>query len=452
MKRLITTVFVSVFSIGMLHAQEPELNPFDTLASSVAGIKQDLDVKNRLKITGYIQGQYQVADSAGQQAAFAGGNFPKGVDKRFTIRRGRIKFAYNSAVIDKGWSTSMYVLQFDVTERGLTIKDAYVRVTDPWSGWFNITLGAFDRPFGYEIGYSSSMRETPERARVTQTLFPGEREVGAMLTIQGPKVSNWNWLKLDAGFFNGNGVGGPGINVADWDNKKDFIGRISATRSSVDENIKYSFGASYYDGGFRIDTLNTWKMGKDDAGLNAFVLETPKSEVESDINQREYSKRQYYGVDAQVSVAWKAGLTTLRGEYIAGEQPGSSSSTSSPNNSTPVLTDVYNRSFTGGYFYFIQNIMQSPFQFVAKYDWYDPNTDVKGDDIGKSVTGTDLKKTGSADLAYSTVGLGLVYRWDANVKITAYYDMVKNETSSNLAGYENDLEDNVFTLRMQVKF
>jgi hypothetical protein len=216
--------------------------------------------------------------------------------------------------------------------------------------------------------------------------------------------------------------------------------------------VRYGFGVSYYDGGYRVDTVNTWKMGTDDAGLNAFVLDVPKSDVNSDINLREYSTRQYMGVDAQVSVSWKAGLTTLRGEYITGDQSGTSSSTVSPNSNLALVSDVYQRKFSGGYFYFIQNIMQTPWQFVAKYDWYDPNTDVKGDDIGKAVTGSDLKTTGAADLAYSTVGLGLVYRWDANVKITAYYDIVKNETSENLKGYENDLEDNVFTLRMQVKF
>jgi hypothetical protein len=48
--------------------------------------------------------------------------------------------------------------------------------------------------------------------------------------------------------------------------------------------------------------------------------------------------------------------------------------------------------------------------------------------------------------------LGLAYRWDANVKITAYYDMVKNEKSKSLSGFTNDVKDNVFTLRVQVKF
>ena len=93
--------------------------------------------------------------------------------------------------------------------------------------------------------------------------------------------------------------------------------------------------------------------------------------------------------------------------------------------------------------------MKTPFQLVVKYDWYDPNTDVKGDEIGKVST---VKTTNAADLKYDTIGLGMAYMLDSNTKITAYYDMVNNETSKNLSGYTKDRTDNVVTVRMQVKF
>ena len=99
---------------------------------------------------------------------------------------------------------------------------------------------------------------------------------------------------------------------------------------------------------------------------------------------------------------------------------------------------------------------------VVKYDWYDPNTDVEGDAIGSSVLNPkaySFTKTGANDLKYTTLGIGWTYRWDSNLKIVAYYDMVTNETSKNLAdsvkklaGLSKDLEDNVFTLRIQYKF
>lgn len=169
------------------------------------------------------------------------------------------------------------------------------------------------------------------------------------------------------------------------------------------------------------------------------------------IGTREYTKRQYIGADGQLNIDWKPGMTVLRAEYIQGEQPASRSSSASPNSNQAITSNLYNRNFNGAYFYFLQSIMQSPWQVIAKYDWYDPNTDVTGNEIGTTVV-NGLVKTNATDLKYTTIGLGLAYRWDANVKLTAYYDMVTNETSNKLSGYTKDLKDNSFTLRMQVKF
>ena len=94
-----------------------------------------------------------------------------------------------------------------------------------------------------------------------------------------------------------------------------------------------------------------------------------------------------------------------------------------------------------------QNIKQSKHQLVVKYDWYDPNTEVSKDDIGKSGS----KLTGT-DIMYSTIGIGWNYRMNTNVKFMAYYDIVTNETSQNLSAFAKDLKDNVLTLRLQYKF
>lgn len=481
-KRLLT---VSLLAFTMnVQAQEENVQPLDTLTSHVAGIKADLEVLKRIKVSGYVQAQFQYADSSGQ-SSFAGGNFASGVDKRLMVRRGRLKVQYLSPVTDKGTNTSEYVFQMDMTERGLTIKDAFVRITEPWTGWFSLKAGVFDRPFGHEIAYSSSLRESPERGRMSQIVFPNERDMGAMLSIGGPKNSRWNWLRLDLALVNGTGAPGVGANTSDFDKKKDFIGHLVINRSSKNELIKYGLGASIYDGGYRHDVSNTYKYGTDAAGVNGFVIDVKKADVPSNINYRPIIKRQYVGFDAQLSVDWLAGLTTIRAEYIQGAQPGTSSSSASlaasPTSTTTTTTnyivvdtsgapktitttststaasDLYTRNFNGAYFYFIQNIGSLPLQAIVKYDWYDPNTDLTGDEIGKAVTGTDYKKSGEADIKYTTLGLGLAYRFSENVKFTAYYDMVENEKTPNVTAtggpnYGSDLKDNIFTFRMQVKF
>ena len=403
-------------------AQEVEGTPTDTLGTAVNKLQSAVELMQRFKVTGYLQVQSQFTDSLGN--AFAGGAFPANTDKRFGVRRGRLKFAYNTQL-------TSFVAQFDITEKGFATKDIYLVVRDPWTQTLSLTGGVFNRPFGYEIAYSSSARESPERARFTQTLFPGERDLGWMLTIQGPKTSSWNFLKIQGGFFAGNGIN------PETDKKKDFIGQISISKSALDERIKYGIGASYYNGGVYQPTAALYNMSNGVYVKDASAVEIGK-----------FAKRQYFGLDAQFTVQSALGITTLRGEYLTGKQP----STAGSPNSFQVLptTDLYMRDVKGAYVYFIQGIAGTKHQFVVKYDMFDPNTKVSGNEIGAGAL-TDVKTT-AGDLKYTTIGIGWIYAYDSTLKLMAYYDMVKNETSTNLKGYSQDLKDNVFTLRLQYKF
>jgi hypothetical protein len=138
---------------------EQKLN---TLADDVTDLKNDQQKRSQLKLTGYIHAQYQVADSEGI-ASYAAGNFAAGVDKRFLIRRGRVKLDY-SRMSDEGDIMTQAIVQIDYSQNGLALRDAYVNVLDPMTKWFGLKVGAMDRPFSYELTYSSSVRETPERA------------------------------------------------------------------------------------------------------------------------------------------------------------------------------------------------------------------------------------------------------------------------------------------------
>ena len=83
---------------------------------------------------------------------------------------------------------------------------------------------------------------------------------------------------------------------------------------------------------------------------------------------------------------------------------------------------------------------------LIKYDWYDPNTEVSANDIGKAGTGLN-----AADIKYSTLGFGYNYYMNPNVKLLLWYEIIKNE-KTQLPGYTSDLKDNVFTCRLQFRF
>jgi len=433
MKNFKLRIFMGLFAVSALGTAFAQETTENTLYQDVEQLQSDNILAKKLKITGYVQTQFQVADTAGIES-FAGGNFSSGIDNRMTVRRGRVKFAYDN-------ENAKAVMQFDITEKGLGIKDAYLSITEPWLNAISLTGGVFDRPFGYEITYSSSSRETPERSRVFQTLFPGERDLGARLTIQAPKTSNWNYLKLDLGLMNGNGT-----NV-ETDSYKDFIGHLSATKSSSNEKMKWGLGASYYNGGFATVTNKSYSMTQ--------VGSVPVF-TEAAITKGDRTKRQYIGFDGQISYDWAPGITQIRAEYLSGNQPGVAGKSSSLTAAPAAAADVFNRDFSGYYVYFIQDILETPLQAVVKYDVYDPNTAVSGNQIGNTANGSVA--TNVADIKYSTIGLGLNYRWNSNVRLMAYYDIVKNETTSllpaasTLNDLSNDRKDNVFTFRIQYKF
>src|ERR1051325_7887158 len=276
------SVIISL-SLTALHAQE---NPMDTLAQSVLKTQAKVDALSRVKLSGYIQGQYQVADSVGIPS-FAGGNFSPNVDNRFMLRRARLKATY-----DGSWS--QYVFQIDVSEKGFSIKDLYAKMTEQWMKTVSLTVGMQNRPFGYEIGYSSSLRESPERGRMSQIIFPGERDLGAMITIQRPKGKPLDFLKIEAGMFNGTGAPGAGASASDFDWKKDFIGRIRIDKTTKNEKMSYGLGASYYNGGWRNGTSSVWNMETDSAGLMAF------RKTKDTLQYGQISARNYIGFEGQL--------------------------------------------------------------------------------------------------------------------------------------------------------
>lgn len=439
MKAILNLLILSFLIPVSLKAQENGTVTNDSLQKSVLSLKKDVDVLKRLKITGWIQAQVQFADSSGQQS-FDGGNFAPNVDKRFMIRRGRVRLGYTN-------QNSEYVLQINLTERGINLTDFFAKVTDPWTKWFALQAGLFNRPFGFEIQQSSADRETPERSRFTQTLLPNERDMGAMLVIEAPKKSKFYGLKLSGGFFNGTGIPTNGDYytkpfVNDFDVFKDFIGRAAYTRSLKGDKVKFGFGLSHYNGAVRQYNNTVYlKTATDETGLLKWVAQDSSA---MNLKGRG-AKRVYYGADAQFSVKSVIGTTTLRAEYIFGTQPGTSATSTSP--AFEPKTNTYDRSFNGYYVYFVQRIAKTKHEVVIKYSGYDPNTKVAGDAIGKPGSGFT-----TADLKYNDLGFGYVNYFNDNIKFMIYYNLVKNETTKGITGYSKDLKDNVFTIRMQARF
>lgn len=425
-------VLFTAFFLGFSRQMQAQflMDMVDTtkdMGKSMLGLYQKF---NYLRISGYMQPQFQAIQEKGAKT-YGGPDFPANVNNRFTIRRGRFRLDY--ARFNKEDKVSFqFVFQFDGTERGVNIRDLWGRVFENKYEVFALATGVFARPFGYEVNLSSMDRESPERGRMSQILMKTERDIGAMVSFEPRRKTNkYKWLKLDAGFFNGQGLTG----IGEYDSYKDFITRASVKPQQVAPNIKLSGGLSFLTGGFMQNSKYRYSMKGSGSG-SGFVVDSSMANIGSK------APRRYVGADIQWEFKHPKSKTVLRAEYWQGTQTALANFSETPG--ILVSEPLYVRSFNGAFFYFLHTIGKN--QFGVKYDWYDPNTKVKGQEI---VNGSS--NFHGADIRYNTVGVGYLNYINENLKLVLWYDFVKNE-STGLDGFTKDLHDNVFTCRLQFKF
>jgi hypothetical protein len=481
-----------------------------TLRDRISGVEEriataesDLAKLTKIKLSGYIQAQYQRYENP---SIYPGNTF--------MLRRVRIKFQYEPI------NGVVFVLQPDFVPGSISLKDAYAQVNEPWLKTFSLWAGQFNRP-NYEVEYSSSNREVPERSAVIRALYPGERAIGAKLEIAPPKIP----LKFQFAVFNGNDgltintkVYNPGTikwdnvninpNNKDFDRFKDLMARIT-----------YGFKFGNW-GGLNIGVHGYYGFMK---ANTTDVLNSDYS-YNKTVNMGDALTKSWFGAEAQVYFDLWGGLT-LKGEYIFGKNayPGfvSDPYVVNTNNSafnatadTLTLTNLktvamqmapgISRNFMGYYIYLVKNIGKRN-QFAARWDYYDPNTKLSADQIGiakwdanvadvvkndKVYAGSDpvictnnqtktvtanLLRSGVADIAYGTLTLAWTYFFDDNIKFMLAYEMPFNEkvattttkdgkevgnvTSTYIVNGEPGLLDyskvfpqNTLTFRIQVKF
>lgn len=380
-----------------------------------------------IKITGYLQTQFQVAQSPGIYS-WSGGDFSEHSASRFMLRRGRLK-------VDRVDKFSSVVFQLDGTQDGLRIMDAFIQFHSPENKSLKFTAGLFNRPFGYSIVYSSGYRDFPERARVFQTLMPRERDLGAMVSYKPSKKFSFVTAELAV-------VNGSGLSARDYDSNKDIIGNLNFNFDSLaNKKLHLGFGGSIYKGTVRSNTTTVFQPT--DKGF-AMVL---------DPNNENFNfRRDYYGANLQLDYKNTFGATSFKTEYIQGSQPGVAASPSisglaaSTSFATQPTGNLYLRNFNGYFFWFTQQIADTKLTAIIGYDVYDPNTDINEAEIGKAGTNTT-----AADIKFSTLGYGFTYNLNTRLKLTVYNEHVKND-GTQLSNYQSDVKDNVFTTRLQYRW
>lgn len=454
-------------------------------------------VKEHLDFGAYMQFQWNYCtkpDSISVNSA-SGGYFDRGINNRFTLRRGRFDVAYTDKY-------SELKIEMDLTERGLAVNDFYGKLKDPWLDVFSLTGGIFCRPFGYELGYSSKLRDVPERSLLSQTIFPNERDLGAMLSIKAPDSSKAHGLIFNFAVFSGN-------NAKAETGYKDLVGQLRYER---DFGTKTIFHLGVGVSGLYGNVRHTYDLGNPDpqgqkyifvngytdtTTTKGFVIDSAKTFATGRYGGK--VPRYYYGADIQLGVKWKLGNTSIQAEYMAGQQVSKETNLVNPYNFTtyppsgpqlgvswsffnppssynPALlktldapAHTFIRRFSGGSVTFMHEFAKPKFFITVRYEWYDPNTKVKGTEIKSSDKNGNLTFLSPADIKYQIIQAGIGYKFTKNIKISFHYDHVINEktaiepvpfnndqiNSSFIypnSGWKNDVKDDVITMRLQIGF
>ena len=100
----------------------------DGLGERLATAESDLAKLTKIKLSGYIQAQWQWTQDPSAYPA-----------NSFLVRRARIKIQYEPI------NGVVFVLQPDFLQSSVSLKDAYVQINDPWIKTFSLYAGQFNR-------------------------------------------------------------------------------------------------------------------------------------------------------------------------------------------------------------------------------------------------------------------------------------------------------------------
>lgn len=400
---------------------------FESMAEQVSTMQSTLDKLSKIKISGYIQAQYETYDT--WNSGVHGVNPVSGVPaitNTFSLRRARVKFTYEAL----DGVTFVLCPNFEIDRVRLT--DVYAQLNDRWLQTFSLWVGLFNRP-SYEVEFSSSSREFAERSLVTRTLYPQERDMGAKL--EANFLTKYEIpLKLQLAVLNGNfGIGSAANQVKDIDNYKDLMARAVYSFKFPSKGLGIDLGGHGYFGHNAIIAQTTPPAQFSDVNGNLF---TPS--VGDDLNKK------WYGAEIQVYYDFLGG-TSLKAEYIAGSMT-SFKSADFPTQVNPLFTGSNRvRNIEGYYISLIKNIGKDH-MLSFRYDVFDPNTKKSGNEVA---TIDDLK--------FNNYTYAYQYFFNENIKIMLSYTMPINEKSAN-PGITNpnwanvDHKDNSLTVRFQTKF
>jgi len=411
---LIILAFLSQGNIG--YAQEESAAAIEEIKGQLEGfdeniktLQTDVSGLKKIKLSGYAQFEWLNTEEEKKGFGFSPYDSTDILQSQFRIRRARVKMTYKN-------SLGSLVAQGDFNTSGFTLKDFYFDINNPWASWGSLKLGMFNRP-NYEIEYSSTTRESMERSSVVKALYPNERDLGAMLTINPDDMFNLQFAAFMNTYQSAMKQSIPNFSEAPMY----YMARITKSINLTKQGLGIDFGAHARFG-------NT-------ASNSIYVIESDAIKIDSTntIAKGDGVARNWFGGEVQIYWDFLGGMK-LMGEYIMGSDVNEPKMVAK----SKMAPALRKRDFSGYYVMLVKNLPLD-FQVAVKYDSYDPNTAID-----------DALISSTSELTKTTLGLGIHNYTFSNVRISLWYDMITTQTHDKLM--TEDPDDNLFTVRLQYKF
>ncbi|MCS3917635.1 porin [Fervidibacter sacchari] len=308
-----------------------------------------------ISVRGYIQMRYERDNSRPTDE----NNLTTGRAKdNFRLRRVRLDVRGTPL---KG---VLYRLQVDAAETDVALRDAYLELR-AGDGFF--TFGHFKVPLLEEVLESSSVRLTPERARVSTALFPGERDRGITYTLRKQGLP-----EITLGLFSGTRSSQTQDSLT---SRKSWLVRIV---QPLDKEGKLG----------RIWVGRMDGIGRKDFGAPLGIANFDR-------------ERTVVGL-----LLTPINGLTLRAEWVDGKDAG--------NAANPTVK------VRGWYALLGYKLPNQPVTIYAKHDQYDPNRDVAGNTFRRNALGIqyDLNKMTRLNLTWEREKNPSATRWTFQTQVS----------------------------------
>jgi hypothetical protein len=403
----------------------------DSQATESRSVVELIDhLRDHFSVGAYLQSQFETHQDSEDQLAQGGALLNR---DRFSIRRGRAR-------LNGDWEWVSLFLEIDGNTTsgphlGLQHAVASVHAFEPGSDvpLFNLSLGLFDTPFGYELIESPRTRVFMERSTASRALFPTEPDVGVRVN-GGLSFFRWSIALLN---------GQPIDSKLPYPGQSPIQAKDIVFRAGVDTHpraeLQIAGGVSVLNGkGFAPGSsagksVINWRDINENGSIDG-ITELEGSTGAAAVPSSTFS-HWAVGGDLQLHYAWAPGMLEFFGELVVANNLDRGLYIADP-----VLLGTSTREL-GFAVALTQQITDFGIAGI-RYDYYDPNSDAFDKRQGRLFPYSLVVQTLSP-----VVGVVLPHR----AKLLAQYDAIWNAFARDMHGVPTLLKDNVLTVRLQVE-